>query len=81
MQLLCGCQCPDVNMPCWTCNMCSCCKLQEPRAGWLACLRHDKGWAFQPQQLQSIDIGQLQSLLRGGQERILLCISTHSTEL
>ena len=40
--------------------------------GWVAGLSkalQTAGWAFQPQQLQSIDIGQLQSLLRGGRER------------
>ena len=41
--------------------------------GWVAGLSkalQTAGYAFQPQHLQSIDIGQLQTLLRGGRQRI-----------
>ena len=41
--------------------------------GWVAGLSkalQTAGYAFQPQHLHSIDIGQLQSLLRGGRQRI-----------
>ena len=41
--------------------------------GWVAGLSkalQAAGYAFQPQHLHSIDIGQLQSLLRGGRQRI-----------
>ena len=38
--------------------------------GWVAGLSKASRYAFQPQHLHSIDVGQLQSLLRGGRERI-----------
>ena len=52
--------------------LCGCRKRQEPRAGWLGLSKalQTAGYAFQPQHLHSIDIGHLQSLLRGGRQRI-----------
>ena len=53
--------------------------------GWVAGLSkalQTANYAFQPQQLQSIDIGQLQTLLRGGRQRIwddLEIFSSHSS--